>query len=101
LSIFKAPDLILKALERYQAIFFGVVLTITKKIAWIKWSNVLSSFDKAGLNIGSLKALNLALFQKWRWRMHSCPNALWVKIIKALHGKEGGFDVEGYNFNGT
>ncbi|GJU14888.1 RNA-directed DNA polymerase, eukaryota, reverse transcriptase zinc-binding domain protein [Tanacetum coccineum] len=54
-----------------------------------------------GLNIGSLKAFNLALLQKWRWRMHSCPNAFWVKIIKALHGKEGGFDVQGCNFNGT
>ncbi|GJZ25898.1 RNA-directed DNA polymerase, eukaryota, reverse transcriptase zinc-binding domain protein [Tanacetum coccineum] len=101
LSIFKAPELILKALERYRATFFWGGSHDNKKIAWIKWSNVLSSFDKGGLNIGSLKAFNLALLQKWRWRMHSCPNAFWVKIIKALHGKEGGFDVQGCNFNST
>ncbi|GKA29338.1 RNA-directed DNA polymerase, eukaryota [Tanacetum coccineum] len=33
--------------------------------------------------------------------MHSCLNSFWVKIIKALHGKEGGFDVQSCNFNGT
>ncbi|GJV72547.1 hypothetical protein Tco_1492542 [Tanacetum coccineum] len=96
-----APELILKAFERYRATFFWGGSHDNKKIAWIKWSNVLSSFDpRGGLNIGNLKAFNLALLQKWRWRMHSCPNSFWVKIIKALHGKEGGFDVQGCNFNG-
>ncbi|GJV91443.1 hypothetical protein Tco_1539256 [Tanacetum coccineum] len=72
-----------------------------KKIASIKWSNVLSSFDKGSLDIGSLKSFNLALLRKWRWRMHSCPNAFWVRIIKVLNGKEGGLDIQGCNFNGT
>ncbi|GJV72549.1 hypothetical protein Tco_1492544 [Tanacetum coccineum] len=88
LSIFKAPELILKALERYRATFFWGGSHDNKKIAWIKWSNVLSSFDKGGLNIDNLKAFNLALLQKWRWRMHSCPNSFWVKIIKFLHDKD-------------
>ncbi|GJX86071.1 reverse transcriptase domain-containing protein, partial [Tanacetum coccineum] len=48
-----------------------------------------------GLNIGSLKAFNLALLQKWRWRLLSSPNALWVQVIKAYHGQEGGFDTNG------
>ncbi|GKG07796.1 hypothetical protein Tco_0330765, partial [Tanacetum coccineum] len=33
-----------------------------------------------------LKAFNLALLQKWRWRLLSSPNALWVQVIKAYHG---------------
>ncbi|GJZ72957.1 RNA-directed DNA polymerase, eukaryota, reverse transcriptase zinc-binding domain protein [Tanacetum coccineum] len=53
-----------------------------------------------GLNIGSLKSFNLALLQKWRWRWFSFPNAIWVKVIKAIHGQEGGFDTYGCNFNG-
>ncbi|GKB00050.1 reverse transcriptase domain-containing protein [Tanacetum coccineum] len=32
-----------------------------KKMAWIKWDNILASHDKGGLGIGSLKAFNLAL----------------------------------------
>ncbi|GJU32050.1 RNA-directed DNA polymerase, eukaryota [Tanacetum coccineum] len=53
-----------------------------------------------GLNIGSLKAFNLALLSKWRWRMFTSPNNMWVTIIKALHGQEGGLDNHGCNFNG-
>ncbi|GJU39873.1 RNA-directed DNA polymerase, eukaryota, reverse transcriptase zinc-binding domain protein [Tanacetum coccineum] len=55
---------------------------------------------KGGLNIGSLKAFNLALLQKWRWRLLSSPNALWVQVIKAYHGQEGGFDTNGCSFKG-
>ncbi|GJW07735.1 RNA-directed DNA polymerase, eukaryota, reverse transcriptase zinc-binding domain protein [Tanacetum coccineum] len=79
LSIFKAPETVLHYLERARLNFF--------------WGG--------GLNIGILKAFNLALLQKWCWRLMSYPNALWVNIIKALHGQEGGFDNQSFNFNGT
>ncbi|GJV72922.1 RNA-directed DNA polymerase, eukaryota, reverse transcriptase zinc-binding domain protein, partial [Tanacetum coccineum] len=71
LSIFKARETVLKYLERYRAKYFWGGSQDSRKLAWIKWSNVLSSFDKEGLNIGSLKAFNLALLQKWRWRAAS------------------------------
>ncbi|GJU38398.1 hypothetical protein Tco_1191355 [Tanacetum coccineum] len=71
-----------------------------RKLAWIKWKNVLSSYDNGGLNIDSLKAFNLALLQKWCWRLLSHKNALWDKVIKAIHGYEGGFDNNGYIYNG-
>ncbi|GJW50165.1 RNA-directed DNA polymerase, eukaryota, reverse transcriptase zinc-binding domain protein [Tanacetum coccineum] len=32
-----------------------------KKMAWVKWSIILNSYDNGGLNIGSLKAFNLSL----------------------------------------
>ncbi|GJY42096.1 RNA-directed DNA polymerase, eukaryota, reverse transcriptase zinc-binding domain protein [Tanacetum coccineum] len=48
----------------------------TKKLAWIKWSNVMALFDKGGLGIGSLKSFNLALLQYLRWRLASNPSAL-------------------------
>ncbi|GJT84696.1 hypothetical protein Tco_1066413 [Tanacetum coccineum] len=53
-----------------------------------------------GLNIGSLKSFNLALLQKWLWRWFFFLNALWVKVIKEIHGQEGGFDTYGCKFNG-
>nr|GEU46080.1 hypothetical protein [Tanacetum cinerariifolium] len=48
----------------------------------------------------ALEAFNLALLQKWCWRIYPFPNTLWVEVIKALHGKEGGFDNHGCMFNG-
>ncbi|GJU30484.1 putative RNA-directed DNA polymerase, eukaryota, reverse transcriptase zinc-binding domain protein [Tanacetum coccineum] len=100
LSIFKAPALILNSLERIRANFFWGGAIVSKKIAWVKWSNVLSSFDKGGLGVGSLKSFNFSLLKKWRWRLYSNPHALWVKILKSLHGYEGGFDQVGCKTNG-
>ncbi|GKD16537.1 putative RNA-directed DNA polymerase, eukaryota, reverse transcriptase zinc-binding domain protein [Tanacetum coccineum] len=53
-----------------------------------------------GLAISSLKFFNLALLHKWRWRFYSNPDSLWVKVIRALHGREGGFDHNGCKYNG-
>ncbi|GKB83567.1 putative RNA-directed DNA polymerase [Tanacetum coccineum] len=52
-----------------------------------------------GLGVGSLKAFNLALLQKWRWRFVTQPNMLWVKLLKAIHGKESGLDLKGCSSN--
>ena len=82
-----------------RASFFWGGNQDSRKLAWLKWPNIVASFEKGGLNIGSLKSFNLALLQKWRWRMFSNPNALWVRVIKALHGLEGGFDHNGCKHN--
>ncbi|GKC31556.1 hypothetical protein Tco_1038850, partial [Tanacetum coccineum] len=55
---------------------------------------------RSSLNIGNLKAFNLVLLQKWHLRLLSRKNVLWVKVIKALHGQEGGFDNNGCIYNG-
>ncbi|GKC07706.1 RNA-directed DNA polymerase, eukaryota, reverse transcriptase zinc-binding domain protein [Tanacetum coccineum] len=64
-------------------------------MAWIKWENILAPLDQGGLGVGSLKAFNLALLQKWRWRLVNKPDLLWVRIIKAIHGMEAGLDEKG------
>ncbi|XP_071695278.1 uncharacterized protein [Rutidosis leptorrhynchoides] len=55
--------------------------------------NVLLPYEGGGLNIGSLKAKNLALLAKWWWRFHVEKDALWVKIIQSLFGKDGGWVI--------
>ena len=70
-------------------------------MSWLKWENVLASFDKGGLNIGSLKSFNLALLQKWRWRLVNNPYSIWARVIVAIHGVEAGFDIKGCNCNGV
>ncbi|GJT58884.1 RNA-directed DNA polymerase, eukaryota, reverse transcriptase zinc-binding domain protein [Tanacetum coccineum] len=64
LSIFKALESILNTLESLRSRFFWGGSQDSKNMAWVKWSHVLPSFDKGGLNISSLKAFNLALLQK-------------------------------------
>ncbi|GKD40096.1 reverse transcriptase domain, reverse transcriptase zinc-binding domain protein [Tanacetum coccineum] len=71
MSIFKAPDAVIKALESICASFFWGASGDKRKLAWIKWSNILASLDKGGLGVGSLKAFNYSLLLKWRWRMYN------------------------------
>nr|GEY53180.1 hypothetical protein [Tanacetum cinerariifolium] len=54
-----------------------------------------------GLAIGSLNSFSLTLLHKWRWHFFSSPDSLWVNVIKALHGSEGGFDLNGCKFKDT
>ncbi|GJU75253.1 putative RNA-directed DNA polymerase, eukaryota, reverse transcriptase zinc-binding domain protein [Tanacetum coccineum] len=60
----------------------------SKKLAWVKWLNILASLDKGGLGVSNLKAFNMSLLMKWRWRLFYNLNALWVHVVKAIHGDE-------------
>ncbi|GJW41454.1 RNA-directed DNA polymerase, eukaryota, reverse transcriptase zinc-binding domain protein [Tanacetum coccineum] len=46
LSIFRAPELVLNDLERIRSNFFWGGNQDGKKMAWVKWSIILNSFDK-------------------------------------------------------
>ncbi|GKA61498.1 hypothetical protein Tco_0760905 [Tanacetum coccineum] len=100
-SIFTVHELVIKSLESLRAIFFWGGYENNKKIAWVKWSNIVASFDKGGLGVGSLKAFNKALLLKWRWHLFNFLKALWVQVVKALHGEEAGMDFGGCQSNGV
>ncbi|XP_071708684.1 uncharacterized protein [Rutidosis leptorrhynchoides] len=87
LSLFKCPETILDKLESLRAGFFWGSTEIHKKIHWIAWDQVLASFDKGGMNIGSLRAYNYGLLFKWLWHFINYPNSMWVMVLKALHDK--------------
>ncbi|GJZ86987.1 RNA-directed DNA polymerase, eukaryota, reverse transcriptase zinc-binding domain protein [Tanacetum coccineum] len=67
------------------------VLDGEKKITWVCWNKVMSNIKDGGLGMGSIKAKNLALIGKWRWRFLVEHNALWRKVISEIHGSDGGF----------
>ncbi|GKE20143.1 RNA-directed DNA polymerase, eukaryota, reverse transcriptase zinc-binding domain protein [Tanacetum coccineum] len=95
LSLFKAPESVINTLERHRARFFWGGYDGNNKMVWVRWKNVLASLKQGGLGIGILKAFNLGLLQKWRWRFTTNPNLLWVKLIKAIHSLEARFDGKG------
>nr|GEW50478.1 RNA-directed DNA polymerase, eukaryota [Tanacetum cinerariifolium] len=59
------------------------------KMIWVKWSRVLASKEKRGLDVSSFFALNRALMFKWVWRFRNDSRFLWARVIKAIHGEEG------------
>ncbi|GJZ63126.1 RNA-directed DNA polymerase, eukaryota, reverse transcriptase zinc-binding domain protein [Tanacetum coccineum] len=100
-SLFKALETIVKALESFRASFFWGGSEDSKKLAWVKWSNILASLDKGGLSVGSLKAFKFSLLLKWRWRLFQYQDALSVHVIQAIHGEEAGIDIRGCQTNGV
>nr|GEZ59081.1 hypothetical protein [Tanacetum cinerariifolium]GFB39451.1 hypothetical protein [Tanacetum cinerariifolium] len=68
-SLFKAPKVIIHNLERLRFGFFWGGSDNINKMTWIKWENVLAPMECGGLGIGSLLSFNLALIQKWHWRL--------------------------------
>ncbi|GKD22592.1 hypothetical protein Tco_1224295 [Tanacetum coccineum] len=94
-------EIIVKSLESLRAFFFWGGIVDSKKLAWVKWSKILTSMDKGGLGVGSLKAFDMSLLLKQRWRLFQNPIALWVHVVKAIHGDEAGIDLSGHNTKGV
>ncbi|XP_071713248.1 uncharacterized protein [Rutidosis leptorrhynchoides] len=94
-SFFRAPQSVIQILESVRHDFFWGGSDSGSKMAWVKWDCVISPFEHGGLNLGSLKSKNLALLGKWWWRFKSEANSLWVKLIRSIHGPDGGLGLEG------
>ena len=86
MSIYKVPVTVLKLLESIRARFFWGADLGERKMHWIAWNRILPSLDVGGLGIGSLGAFNNALLFKWKWRFLQHPDALWVRVVDAIHG---------------
>ncbi|GJV17166.1 putative RNA-directed DNA polymerase, eukaryota, reverse transcriptase zinc-binding domain protein [Tanacetum coccineum] len=68
---------------------------------FLKCQRVFYQILKGGLDIGSIKAFNLALLQKWRWRLATNSNLLWAQVVKVIHGEEAGLDQNRCKSNGV
>lgn len=86
-SLFKAPACVIEELEKLRRNFLWGSSDVGRKISWIAWDKVLSS-KKGGLEIGSLKAQNLALLCKWLRRLHNEPDSLWISVVYGIHNLE-------------
>ncbi|XP_019429666.1 PREDICTED: uncharacterized protein LOC109337200 [Lupinus angustifolius] len=58
----------------------------SKGIHWVRWEKVCMPKDEGGLGIKNLFLFNLALLDKWRWRLLFDGNSLWVKVLKSRYG---------------
>ncbi|GJR45106.1 RNA-directed DNA polymerase, eukaryota [Tanacetum coccineum] len=88
MSLFKAPEGVIKRLESIRNSFFIGADLGEKKMTWVSWRKTLAHKDRGGLGIHSLYALNHALLFKWIWRFKASHSSLWVNVIKAIHGSD-------------
>ncbi|KAL5146573.1 hypothetical protein HKD37_06G016396 [Glycine soja] len=45
------------------------------------WEDVCLPKEKGGLGVKNIRKFNVALHRKWRWRLRSCQNELWYKVL--------------------
>nr|GEY89976.1 RNA-directed DNA polymerase, eukaryota, reverse transcriptase zinc-binding domain protein [Tanacetum cinerariifolium] len=90
LSLFKDPLKVLNKMESIRMRFFNGREMNDRIPIWVKWSDVLTSKEKGGLGVPSLYALNRAILFKWVWRFYSQKSSLWAKVIRGIHGEDGG-----------
>ncbi|GJY06690.1 retrovirus-related pol polyprotein from transposon TNT 1-94 [Tanacetum coccineum] len=91
-SIFKVPQGVLKHLEAHRSSFLRGVVPGDRKASWFSWDRVVASKEVGGLGMSSFFAMNRALLFKWVWRFKYQPEALWVLVVKAIHGPCGNLD---------
>nr|GEY80022.1 RNA-directed DNA polymerase, eukaryota, reverse transcriptase zinc-binding domain protein [Tanacetum cinerariifolium] len=89
MSVFRVSLSVLNSLESIRNKNFNGNGLKSKKVTWIKWSSVLAAQAKGGLGVSSLYALNRGLMLKLVWRFYSYKTALWVRVVKAIHGEDG------------
>ncbi|GJU52609.1 hypothetical protein Tco_1226323 [Tanacetum coccineum] len=77
---------------RARSNFFRGVEEGSRKVSWFSWDSVVASKDVGGLGMSSFLAMNCPFLFKWIWRFKVQPDAMWVSIIKAIHGRSGSLD---------
>ncbi|MCH91770.1 LINE-1 reverse transcriptase like [Trifolium medium] len=81
------PKQVIKKVVRIQREFLWGGVNGGKKISWIKWSVVCQKKNNGGLCVRDLRAINLSLLLKWRWRLlQSHENELWKDVLVAKYG---------------
>lgn len=58
------------------------------KIHWVGWDSVTRPKKYGGLGLVKFNVSNNALLLKWFWRYRKEGQALWTKVIEAIHGSK-------------
>ncbi|XP_058752492.1 uncharacterized mitochondrial protein AtMg00310-like [Vicia villosa] len=81
------PATVAKEISSIQGNFlWGGGMEEKRRISWVSWKNVCLPVDKGGLGIKNISDFNLALLNKWRWRILRGEDVLWLNLLKAKYG---------------
>ncbi|KAL7599452.1 hypothetical protein Lser_V15G24065 [Lactuca serriola] len=88
--VFMVPICILNSLEALRSrIFWGANLEDTR-MHLVRWDRVLADKKEGGLRIGRLFSFYRSLLFCWQWTFFHNPDLILVRVVKALHGADGG-----------
>jgi hypothetical protein len=65
----KIPIQVWKKVRRIQREFLWGSKNGRKKVNWVKWEEVCKPKNQGGLGVRDIRAINISLLTKWRWRL--------------------------------
>ena len=83
---FQGPKKVVKKLVRLQRNFLWGGASDQNKIAWVKWEAVCLPKEEGGLGVKDITSFNVALMDKWKWKLFQSPGELWVRLINSKYG---------------
>jgi hypothetical protein len=86
LSFLKIPMLVWKKVCRIQREFLWGCKGGRARISWVKWDTVCKPKKLGGLGVRDIRAVNISLLAKWRWRLLGDDNAMWKDVLKSKYG---------------
>jgi hypothetical protein len=94
LSFFKIPKLVWKKIRRIQRELLWGAKGGRKRISWVKYEVVCQPTSLGGLGVRDVRAVNISLLAKWRWRLLQDDRVLWKEVLKGKYGEEAIGSVE-------
>ncbi|XP_058779060.1 uncharacterized protein LOC131653017 [Vicia villosa] len=86
MSFYKMPARVVKAITAIQSNFLWGGGGDKRIIHWVGWKGVTLPLAKGGLGIKNIAEFNLALLNKWRWRIAQGHKSLRLDVLKVRYG---------------
>jgi hypothetical protein len=86
LSFLKIPMVVWKKVRRIQREFLWGCKGGRARISWVKWDTVCKPKRLGGLGVRDIRAVNISLLAKWRWRLLGNDNAMWKEVLRSKYG---------------
>ncbi|XP_058766322.1 uncharacterized mitochondrial protein AtMg00310-like [Vicia villosa] len=87
LSLYNIPKKVAKKITSIQSKFLWGGVEERRRIHWVKWEDVTLPLNKGGLGVKNIVLFNLALLNKWRWRIIQRQESLWFKVLNSRYGE--------------
>src|SRR4051812_22576608 len=77
--------MVVKEISIMQINFLWEGVGDRKRVHWVIWKSACLPLEKGDLGIKNIGDFNLALLNKWRWKILNRSNALWFNLLKVRY----------------